>query len=439
MHAFQRRLAFIPAAGLALAIAASTFAGLRPATPAFALTNCTVADNSFDSEEAAFLVLINNYRAQNGLSPLVTSTNLNRAATWLAVDMATKSYFSHTDSLGRSPSTRAQNCDYPAGAGENIAAGTVKDTAAEAFEMWRLSSGHNANMLTGGYTTIGIARYYLASSPYSWYWVTNFGYVNDGTGGGTNPTATPTRTATRTSTVAATATRTPTRTTVAATATRTATRTSTAIATATRTSTPVPTATRTTVPSLVKAAVTSPAPGSTLPGATTTFSWTTGSGALEYFVYAGATAGSNSYFGRSTGLSTSQSVANLPVNGSTVYVRLWTRFAAGWQFTDYSYTASTGGTTGTTAKAQMTSPVAGSRLGTSATFAWTAATGAAEYYLYVGASPGAVTYHMGSTGLTRSRSVTGLPSDGSTIYVRLWTRTSAGWTYTDYSYLAAAQ
>ena len=295
MHAFHRRLAFIPAAGFAVAIAISAFAGLRPATPAFALTNCTVADNTFDSEEAAFLVLINNYRAQSGLGPLVASTNLNRAASWLAVDMASKSYFSHTDSLGRNPSTRAQNCDYPSGAGENIAAGTVKDTAAEAFEMWRTSSGHNANMLTGGYTTIGIARYYLASSPYSWYWVTDFGYVNDGTGGGTNPTATPTRTstavptatrtstavptatrtstaiptATRTSTAVATATRTST---AAATATRTATaiatatRTSNTVATATRTSTPVPTATTTTVPSQTKGAITSPAPGSTLPG-----------------------------------------------------------------------------------------------------------------------------------------------------------------------------
>ena len=86
---------------------------------ASALTNCTVSDMSVDSEEQAFLGLINSYRSQNGLGALSTSTNLNRSSTWLAADMGAKSYFSHTDSLGRSPSTRAQNCDYPGGAGEN--------------------------------------------------------------------------------------------------------------------------------------------------------------------------------------------------------------------------------------------------------------------------------------------------------------------------------
>src|SRR5688572_2345589 len=115
----------------------------------FALTNCTVSDNTVDAQEQAFLTLINNYRAQNGRGALTMSVNLNRASTWLAVDMGAKNYFSHTDSAGRSPSTRAINCGSPQGVGENIAAGTVKDTAQEAFDMWKASSGHNANMLNG--------------------------------------------------------------------------------------------------------------------------------------------------------------------------------------------------------------------------------------------------------------------------------------------------
>ena len=123
-------------------------AALANARPARALTNCTVSDMTVDSEEARFLTLINNYRAQNGRSALQMSTNLNRAASWMVVDMATKGYFSHTDSAGRNSSTRAQNCDYPGGAGENLAAGTVRDTAQEAFDAWRASSGHNPNILT---------------------------------------------------------------------------------------------------------------------------------------------------------------------------------------------------------------------------------------------------------------------------------------------------
>ncbi len=151
------------------------------ARPALALSNCTVSDNTFDAQEQQFLQLINNYRAQNGLSSLTASVNLNRASSWMAHDMAMKSYFSHTDSLGRSVDTRVANCGGQPYNGENIAAGTIKDTAAEAFDMWRNSAGHNANMLNSSYRQIGIARYYDAGSTYKWYWVTDFSTTNDGT------------------------------------------------------------------------------------------------------------------------------------------------------------------------------------------------------------------------------------------------------------------
>ncbi len=160
---------------------------------ASALANCT-ADSSLDSEEQAFLGLINGYRGQNGLPALTTSTNLNRAAAWLVVDLGTNNYFSHTDSLGRSPSQRVMDCGYPQGAGENIAVGTVASTAQQAFDMWKNSAGHNANMLNGTYKQIGIGRAYTGGSTYGWYWATDFGTTNDGTGGGgvNPPTNTPT-------------------------------------------------------------------------------------------------------------------------------------------------------------------------------------------------------------------------------------------------------
>lgn len=173
---------------------------------ASAITNCTVTHEALDSEEMAFLAIINNYRAQNGLGSLTISTNLNRASAWMVQDLATNNYFSHTDSLGRSPYQRAIDCGYPTGAGENLAAGTIHDTAAEAFELWRTSPGHNANMLGTHYQQIGIARYFKSGSQYGWYWATDFGSANDGTGGNpptpTQPvaTATATRTPTRTPT-----------------------------------------------------------------------------------------------------------------------------------------------------------------------------------------------------------------------------------------------
>src|SRR5438876_11128482 len=59
-----------------------------------------------DSEEWAFLTIINNFRAQNGLAPLQVSTALCGTSHWMSSDMASKNYFSHIDSLGRDPGGR---------------------------------------------------------------------------------------------------------------------------------------------------------------------------------------------------------------------------------------------------------------------------------------------------------------------------------------------
>lgn len=176
--------------GALLAAFAMMFAGGGRAD---ALANCDVSHDALDGEEQAFLGLINAYRAQNGLGALTISTNLNRGAAWMAEDLATKAYFSHTDSLGRSAYLRAIDCGYPSGAGENLAAGTGWTSAQSAFTAWQNSPGHNSNMLGTYYQQIGIARFYLAGSPYGWYWSTTFGATDDGTGGGGGggPTNTP--------------------------------------------------------------------------------------------------------------------------------------------------------------------------------------------------------------------------------------------------------
>lgn len=371
------------AAGLAVALAGAALAGsvgLGAAHPASALTSCTVNDLSIDGEEQAFLGLINQYRAQNGLGALSMSANLNRAASWMAIDMAQKGYFSHTDSLGRSPSTRATDCGYPQGAGENIAAGTVWSTAQAAFDAWKASAGHNANMLNGTYRQIGIARYYQAGSQYGWYWVTDFGMTNDGTtvGGSAGGTTTP-------------------------------------------------------PPASTAATITSPANGSTLPGASATFSWNAGSGAQQYFIYAGTSQGANNLYGQSQGLNRSVTINGLPTNGSTVYVRLWTLLSTGWAYQDTQYrAASSGGTVST--KASLVSPAPGSLLPAgNAQFTWTAASGGLEYFFYLGTAQGANNLYGRSQGLATSV-VLNVPSHASTLWVRLWTRTSAGWSYTDYQY-----
>jgi uncharacterized protein YkwD len=281
-------------AGLVLVVG-SIVAGGRPA-PAFALTNCTVSDLSVDVQEQAFFTLINNYRTANGKVKLTMSSKLNRMASWHSADMATKNYFSHTDSANRSVTTRASQCDTAGGVGENIAAGTAWDTAQEAFDAWKNSPGHNSNMLNSSYKQIGIARFYSSTSTYKWYWVTDFSLYNDGTsiGGSGSPTA--------------------------------------------PTPTPPPTsATPTAVPAGTKATITSPSTSTLLLG-NVNFQWSTGTNAQEYRITVGTTRGGTQVTDASTGLTRSKAI-NVGTARRTLYVRLYTRIAGVWQYNDYVYRA----------------------------------------------------------------------------------------------------
>jgi uncharacterized protein YkwD len=148
---------------------------VKAAAPAPPPTPEPTPDGSLEPEEAAFLALINQYRQSRGLAPLAINPNLTAAAEWMSQDMAAKGYFSHTDSLGRDPFQRMAAFGYTANTwkGENIAAGY--QTAAQVMAGWQSSAGHNANMLNGNVTVIGIGRAYKAGSPYGHYWTTTFG------------------------------------------------------------------------------------------------------------------------------------------------------------------------------------------------------------------------------------------------------------------------
>jgi hypothetical protein len=182
------------------------------------------------------------------------------------------------------------------------------------------------------------------------------------------------------------------------------------------------------------ATMVSPAPNTTLGGASQTFVWTTAAGATQYAIYAGSSVGAYNYF---SGLlsGTSGNVTGLPTNGSTVWIRLWTNFGGTWQFIDYPYTAVTGGGGGS--PATMTSPAPGSALaGASQAFSWTSAQGTTGYAIYAGSSVGAYNYFSGLFS-SASGNVTGVPTNGSTVWIRLWTNFSGSWQFIDYQYMAA--
>ena len=83
----------------------------------------------------------------------------------------------------------------------------------------------------------------------------------------------------------------------------------------------------------------------------------------------------------------------------------------------------------------LTSPIPGSVLSSSATLKWTAAPGATQYSLYVGtAGPGSFNlYNSGGTTAT-SLTVTGIPANGVTVYVRLRWYLNGAWQCADYTY-----
>jgi sugar lactone lactonase YvrE len=95
--------------------------------------------------------------------------------------------------------------------------------------------------------------------------------------------------------------------------------------------------------------------------------------------------------------------------------------------------------TGVGVQEALTSPTPGSTLtGSSATFTWTAGTGATAYNLWLGlnGTGSSDLYNSGVTTAT-SATVSNLPTTGATIYARLFWLIGSGWHSTDYTYTEA--
>jgi hypothetical protein len=181
------------------------------------------------------------------------------------------------------------------------------------------------------------------------------------------------------------------------------------------------------------AVLTSPAPGSTLTGPSETFEWLAGTGATEYDLHLGSTGvGSDNLYISGHIAATSKTVTGLPTNGQTIYARMYSLVSGTWEYIDYTYKAGS--------LATLTSPTPGSTLaGASATFKWSAVTGATNYMLAVGnTGPGSGDLYQGTT-TALDATVTGLPLYGETIYARIFTQVNGSWEHLDYTYTEALQ
>lgn len=177
------------------------------------------------------------------------------------------------------------------------------------------------------------------------------------------------------------------------------------------------------------AALLAPAAGATLSGASQNFSWTTPAGATGYALWLGSTgAGSGNLFASST-TNSNVTVPNPPVNGETVYARLYTNFNGVWVYTDSTFTAAS--------PAALLTPKAGTTFaGSSQNFTWSAPAGATGYTLWLGSTGvGSGNLFVGHTTYSNITAPV-LPVNGETIYARLFTNFNGVWVYSDSTYTA---
>jgi Cysteine-rich secretory protein family len=113
---------------------------------------------------------VNGERANAGLPPLQSCSELDRSAQIHSADQAAHNTMTHTGSDGSTPSSRAAVAGYAGLVGENIATGYPD--VPSVLAAWTGSADHRSNIV-GNYTHIGLGR--AASASGQLYWTQDFG------------------------------------------------------------------------------------------------------------------------------------------------------------------------------------------------------------------------------------------------------------------------
>lgn len=122
-----------------------------------------VTSSSGDYTVSRVLELVNQHRANNGLSALTLDSTLSSAAAIRAQEITVS--FSHTRPNGSAWYTVTSHVN-----GENLVMGTGMD-ADEAVSSWMASPAHKDCILDGNFVKTGIA---VCQSGSEWYWVQLF-------------------------------------------------------------------------------------------------------------------------------------------------------------------------------------------------------------------------------------------------------------------------
>jgi predicted outer membrane repeat protein len=182
------------------------------------------------------------------------------------------------------------------------------------------------------------------------------------------------------------------------------------------------------------AVLVSPVPGTTLTGATATFTWTPGAATDAYYLLLG-TKGVGSYDLdiAPASFKTSATFTNIPTTGGTLYARLFWRVDGTYYHTDYTYTEYI-----YPIPPVLTSPAPGLSTvlsGSTQTFTWSPGQDVSGYYLILGTN-GVGSFDLGASNasLKTSATFTNIPTNGTTLFVRLaWRPVTTGvYQYIDY-------
>jgi hypothetical protein len=93
--------------------------------------------------------------------------------------------------------------------------------------------------------------------------------------------------------------------------------------------------------SATQGVLSTPTPGARLSGTTVTFTWTPGNTATRFEFWLGTSAGSSNLYNSGNVTATTETVTGLPGNGEKIYARLYSLIDGAWQYTNYTYVAST--------------------------------------------------------------------------------------------------
>ena len=141
--------------------------GTYERAPQGALADRDYSKTDLDVERAR--QLINGYRKQHGLKPLIINAALTEAAKLHSRDLAKWDRISHYGSDGSNPWDRVKRVGYKAKvAAENV--GTGQASIEEVLKGWEASPGHNKNLLLRDAEHMGIALVQDPRTEFKTFW-----------------------------------------------------------------------------------------------------------------------------------------------------------------------------------------------------------------------------------------------------------------------------